>query len=481
MTGPIIYDIDNPSLPSPPTQQADGSYLWIFDQSPTANPTATQITDGIAGALYYINIHTANFPNGEIRGQFYPATGSQTFTPPAAPAAQPQASPTTYDVSRFLTQATFGPSLSDINSTLSVVTANTLTNGNTNSYDAWLNSQFAQPMTPVYGDPNNVSDPVWTIKARVKTEYQINNNPDRVVEAWWHNAITAPDQLRQRVALAYSEIFVISSVDDNINYQSPGIASYHDMLAADAFVNFRTILNDVTLNPMMGQYLSMRGNNKQTLPAKPNENYAREIMQLFSIGLNMLQPDGTLKLDATSLPIPTYNQSVIEGFAQVFTGYDANFNNTTVPPVDVLLQYTTAGTAPNAAGAFYNYYHQPMAPTSNGSNHSYYEKDLLDYTGSYSVPATDPSSDQFYIPATSSGSQSTASTNSDLQQALDNIFNHPNVGPFICRELIQRLVGSIRLPRRSSVQQRWHWHPRKYAGRDQGDPDGLRGPLSAER
>src|SRR5213078_1371983 len=105
----------------------------------------------------------------------------------------------------------------------------------------------------------------------------------RITECWWRIAVTAPDQLRQRVAFAYSEIFVVSKVEDAIAGQPAGLATYHDMLANDAFVNFRTLLEDVTLHPIMGQYLNMRGNNKQTLPAKPNENYAREILQLFSI------------------------------------------------------------------------------------------------------------------------------------------------------------------------------------------------------
>ena len=124
-----------------------------------------------------------------------------------------------------------------------------------------------------------------------------------MVEAWWHNSLTAPDQLRQRVAFAYSQIFVISSNDGTLSNWVPGMASYHDMLANDAFVNFRVLLEDVTLNPMMGQYLSMKGNNRQTLPLKPNENYAREIMQLFSVGLYQLFPDGTLQLDPTGSPI----------------------------------------------------------------------------------------------------------------------------------------------------------------------------------
>ena len=441
VNGNIIYDIDTPSLPSPPAQQADGSYLWIFDQTqPPASETYPPfIVSEIAAGQYYLNIHSANFPTGEIRGQFNAASGSQLFTPPAAAPTQPAAVPTTNDIARFLAQATFGAQLTDIDAASAVVTSNTLSDGTTNSYDAWLNAQFAAPITSIYGDvTTGAANPPWTFSARVNAELN-GMSPDRVVDGWWHNALTAPDQLAQRVAFAYSEIFVISSVDGTTNFNSPGMASYHDMLAADAFGNFRQILGDVTLNPMMGQYLNMRGNTTQVLPAKPNENYAREIMQLFSIGLNLLQPDGTLKLDAIGLPIPSYNQTVIEGFAQLFTGYDLNG---TVANIDKLPYLTTPSTT-NSLQIWNNTYHSPMIPSSSGIYHSSYEKDLLSYTGNYVSP---PGSGDRYFIAAVGGTQDTIATNLELNQGLDNIFNHPNVGPFICRELIQRLVGSTPSP-----------------------------------
>ena len=441
--GPIIFDIDTPSPPSPPTPQADGSYLWVFD--PAGIPTPSQIVSEIAAGNYYINVHTVNFAGGEIRGQFNYAAGSQVFTPPAPAPPQPALAPTANDISRFLTQATFGPMLSDLGSTAAIVTANTLTNGNTNSYDAWLNNQFSTPTTSIYGNQASANNPLWTVTARLKTELN-NMSPDRVVEAWWHNSLTAPDQLRQRVAFAYSEIFVVSSADDATNGQPLGIANYHDLLANDAFANFRTILNDVTFNPIMGQYLSMRGNNKQTLPARPNENYAREIMQLLTIGLNLLQPDGSLKLDATGLPIPCYNQSVIEGFAQLFTGYDIDGTTAHLPAIDVVQQLitNTAGTA-NTLATYNNFYHVPMAPTSTGQNHSYYQKDLLSYSGNYTIPAGS-GGDRYFIADIAPGSQTVVGTNDELKRGLDNVFGHPNVGAFISRQLIQRLVGSTPSP-----------------------------------
>src|SRR5262249_35710261 len=140
--------------------------------------------------------------------------------------------------------------------------------------------------------------------------------------AWWKIALTAPDQLRQRVALALSEIFVVSDVAFD-NSATDGLANYYDMLGNGAFGNFRTLLDNVTRSPIMGIYLSSLRNSKADPLAgtSPDENYAREVMQLFTIGLNLLRPDGTLKLDASGLPIPSYNQNTVTEMAKVFTGW----------------------------------------------------------------------------------------------------------------------------------------------------------------
>jgi uncharacterized protein (DUF1800 family) len=486
--GPIIFDIDTPAPPSPPTQQPDGSYLWIFN--PSGTPSPANIVSEIAAGNYYMNVHTMNFPDGEIRGQFNLATGSQTFTPPAYQAPPSEASPTPKIAARFLEQATFGATVPDINALVSSVSSTPFTD--------WIAAQTQLPATHIYGDgyggfsanttvgsptitaTNSVAGLVvgdtvigagipaattvltiagstvtlsqnvtittvagtpapisyipvstspFSFKARVAAELN-SFSSDRIPEMVYGNMIRAQDQLRQRVAFAYSQIFVVSAVEDTVNGNSHGLSTYHDMLADDAFVNFRTLLKDVTLHPIMGQYLNMRGNVKQTLPAKPNENYGREILQLFSIGLNRLQPDGTLLLDANGLPIPSYDQTVIEGFAQVFTGWDLNTTNPR-DPADLFNQLVTA-TLPatgNVLSPSTNDWHRPMAV--NSGNHSVYQKDLLwvnpDKSDRYSIAAS---------------SQTPLTANSELDQALDNIFNHPNVGPYICRQLIQRLVGS---------------------------------------
>jgi uncharacterized protein (DUF1800 family) len=187
------------------------------------------------------------------------------------------------------------------------------------------------------------------------------------------------------------------------------------MLADNAFVNFRTLLKDVTLHPIMGQYLNMRGNVKPQASnnfTAPNENYAREVLQLFSIGLNQLQPDGTLKLGPDGLPIPTYSQAVVEGFSHVFTGWNTDASAVVIPTLD------TTGAVVNVSTR----YIKPMVVSA--TNHSATAKLLLN---NVTIPAA---------------SQTAATANAELDAALDNIFNHPNVGPFICRQLIQRLVTS---------------------------------------
>ncbi|MGO9832365.1 MAG: DUF1800 family protein, partial [Myxococcaceae bacterium] len=207
-------------------------------------------------------------------------------------------------------------------------------------------------------------------------------------------------QLRQRVAFALSQLLVVSDEDVHTTY---GMAAYEQLLANDAFTNYRQILQDVTLSPAMGVYLNMVNNNKAN-PAEgthPNENYARELLQLFSIGLVQLNPDGSVVTDASGQPVPTYDQSVVDGFAAVFTGW-------------------TFPTAPGATPVAHNpaYYLGPMVAFE--ANHDTTAKTLLNGA---------------VLPAGQTAEQ-------DLTGALDLLFSHPNVGPFIGKQLIQMLVTS---------------------------------------
>jgi uncharacterized protein (TIGR03437 family) len=378
-SGQILFDLDTAP------RQADGSYVWTF--TPVGATTVPQIVQALKSGRLYLNIHSSRYPSGEIRGHYGVVNGSQTFTPPPAPPELPGGPPAARDAARFLTQATFGPRPADITAL------------QTKGFDAWLNEQFAKPVSThiAYLD-------VATAGKKVTDLYQ-----QELMESFWKLAVTGDDQLRQRVAFALSQILVVS-FNSNLSSDEYGVGSYLDVLQKNAFGNFRTLLEDVTLNPAMGRYLDMLQNDKED-PAtgrNPNENYAREILQLFSIGLYKLHPDGTLVLDANGLPIATYDQETIMGFAAAFTGWSygwfpVNETNWRWPKV------WDNGTA---------FWRVPMQVYPN--HHSLGAKKLLDGVT---------------LPANQTEQQ-------DLKGALDNIFNHPNVGPFISQQLIQRLVTS---------------------------------------
>ncbi len=364
--GAIIFDMDTNA------PQADGSWKWVFVQSGTTS-VADQITALKAGRLY-VNVHSSKYPSGELRGHFLAATGSTTFTPPADPPALPGGTISQTDAVRFLAQASYGATDQSIQDVIG------------QGYDAWITNQFNMAQTSQVAILNG------------RTEAVTYN---QYWDSWWKLANTAPDQLRQRVAFALSQHFVVSQNKSLLSQVPFGMATYYDMLGRDGLGNFRQLLEDVTLSPMMGEYLDMRGNKKAdpTRGTNPNENYGREVLQLFTIGLNQMWPDGTLKLDAaTGQPIATYDQSVVVAFARAFTGWDFHQNGgVEVPPID---------------------YVNPMSPATAG--HDTAAKTLLD---------------GLVVPANQTIQQ-------DMKSALDDIFNHPNCGPFVARALIQKLVCS---------------------------------------
>jgi uncharacterized protein (DUF1800 family) len=363
--GEIIFDVDDA------TPQADGSYIWNITAVGTlsANDIATAIRTGHT----YFNIHTANNPTGEIKGFFGVAKGGSAAPTPTPPPPLASGTPSIKDASRFLTQATFGTTESEV------------TNVQHLGFDGWLNQQFAKPVT---------SHATFVLNAGHQPSL------DDTMNAWWTTAITAPDQLRQRVAFALSEILVVSTVGSGLDGQPLGMSTYVDTLLRDCFGNYRKLLEDITLNPCMGIYLDMLGNDRVEPGGDqhPNENFAREIMQLFSVGLYRLNLDGSLTFDSLGRPIATYGQGAVSGLASVFTGwtfagrtqfYDQTDNY--VLPMMVFPEH-----------------HQPEAKTILSG---------------------------VVVPANRSPAE-------DLKLALDTIFKHPNVGPFICRQLIQRLVTS---------------------------------------
>ena len=341
------------------------------------------------------------------------------------------------DASRFLAQATFGPTDADIANLRSI------------GYQAWLTQQFAATPTYAITDlPGKTNSAYLNWVANVLKEQVGQDNRQ---EAWFlgalggkdpqfpsNSAYNHTDQLRQRVAFALSEILVVSDQNPLLDGFPQGLAWYYDILVRDAFGNYRTLLNDVTLSPAMGVYLNMMGNPRanSAMNIHPDENYAREINQLFSIGLVMLNPDGTVQLDGSGKPIPTYTQGTITNFAHVFTGftwYDCDENTNPGDFPNCGPDYGGAGQPPYAD----NFMH-PMAGFAsyhdNGTNlpDDIAHKQLLNYTGA----------------AMSSGETSPGmlgpggTPSSDLAFALDNIYNHPNVAPFVSRQLIMRLVTS---------------------------------------
>jgi len=282
------------------------------------------------------------------------------------------------EAARFLEYSTWGPTSESIEHLQQV------------GYSTFLEEQFNAPISSYQDFPivpnTRPTDCVDTCQRDNYTNYLLQTR-------FYTNALYGSDQLRQRVAFALHQIMVVSGVDIT---RAGRLAPYLKILDNRAFGNFRDLLYDITLNPAMGDYLDMAGNRA----TNPNENYAREVLQLFSIGLTQLNQDGTPMIGLDGQPIPTYDQDTVNAFARVFTGW--NYAATPTPP---------------PAPATTNYF-VPMVATQ--SLHDVRAKTLLQ-------GAT--------LPANRTAAQ-------DLSDGLDNIFNHPNVGPFIGKQLIQHLVTS---------------------------------------
>jgi len=303
------------------------------------------------------------------------------------------------DAARLLDQATFGVTAADVAHVQSVGIAAYITEQLAYSPSQYSGYSYAPHSPPVscIGDGSNPPDAASICGRNTYSAFQVQRD-------FFAHALNNPDQLRQRVAFALSQIMVVSGVQI---YEAYGLASFQNVLLNDALGNYRTLLEDVTLSPVMGTYLDMV-NSAATNPQNgtvPNQNYAREALQLFSIGLVALNPDGTQQLDSTGAPIPTFNGATVEGFASVFTGW-------TYPPL------------PGATSKWGNPINLAGTMVAFSAHHQTGTKALLN---GYTVPANQ-------TPA------------QDLQNALDDIFNHPNVGPFIGHQLIQHLVTSNPTP-----------------------------------
>ncbi|WP_086931748.1 DUF1800 domain-containing protein [Agarilytica rhodophyticola] len=349
---------------------------------------------------YATEVNTANAPPDpsvpslpSIKPTLLAAASNNSAVNAAAANDELVKAATKEDAVRFLMRTTFGPKAEEVDALMAT------------TYETWLEEQFnespsyqTRPVSRLIDNTNTpASDP--GVRQRLRTD------------VWFNTAIRGDDQLRQRVAFALSQILVVSERDTSIRFRTTGLTSYHDVLIRNAFGNFRELLEEVTLHPAMGDYLDMRSNRKASDDGnvQPDENYAREIMQLFTIGLNELNKNGTNKLRNGKV-IPTYSMDEVIAFARVFTGW--SYPGVTISRKRPFATFARAKTNdPNADT-------KPMVPYE--SMHDQGEKKLFNGT---------------VLPAGQTARE-------DLEMALDNLFQHSNVGPFISKQLIQRLVTS---------------------------------------
>ncbi len=335
----------------------------------TANPSPLDQSGFIVD-----NSSSSNGANAGVSG------GTNTHNP-----TDKKTPPTEQEAARFLMQASFGGTYEQIQTV------------QTKGFETWLDDELNRPWVEGNSHFN------WFYDHGYMQAETLNLQSTGMDNSLWRKLMAAPDVLRQKVAYALSQIFVVSinGVGATI-WRNLVVLTYMDLLEKNAFSNYKDLLRAITLSPAMGTYLNMAGSRKASGTSSPDENYAREVMQLFSIGLYELNEDGTLKKNASGQPIETYTQQNVTQLAAIFTGWNYKSNNTP--------SYTAL-----------KYLQQPM------SNDSRYfttgEKLFFDQTVSSGTSAQDA-----------------------LFQVLDYLSAHHNIGPFIGRQLIQRLVCSSPSP-----------------------------------
>ena len=331
-----------------------------------------------------------------------------TPAPVIPPGADPPLVPDSYagpatdaDTIRFLEQASWGPTPAEVTRVKAM------------GFRAYLNEQFSLtptnfakgsnfPDLPFPTDdsslqcPTTSADPNYNQTVCLRDFYTMYP----VHRTFFSNALYGQDQLRQRVAFALHQILVVSG-NSEVNRPS-WMTIYLQALDRNAFGSYKTLLNEITLTPAMGEFLDMRLSTRTS----PNENFAREVLQLFSIGTDVLNPDGTPQRDALGNTIPSYSQTDVNEFTRVFTGW--NFAT--------------------AIGAGITNYRDPMVPRG-GQNHDAGAKTLLN---GFSIPAC----------SSPNGTANIACAQSDMAAVMQHLSDHPNVGPFISKQLIQHLVTS---------------------------------------
>ncbi len=372
-----------------------------------------QVLDALLSGSFHFNIYTEMAASGEIAGIFQTIQGSTSFQAP------PQADPILAlsgddldrEIVRFFTQATYGARWEDVVAMRSRIS--THDGDRIAAFAQWIDEQFVLP-SPSHQMMAAAGN---ALERSVNTTGSFYQNARQT--AWWTIAMHSHDQLRQRMAYALSQIMVISDEEPTLDRMAVGMGNYYDMLQDNAFGSFRDLLEDVTLHTNMGQYLSHIRNQKSQVVngvtvSSPDENYAREIMQLFSIGLVKLHPDGSLILGTDGLPIPTYNQNDITEMSKVFTGW--SFSKRAQSTGSTVIQdnndfFLGSGYEEHAIR-----WSHPMKLFP--AYHDETAKQILGQT----------------IPARVGGGLQ------DLADTLHLLSNHPNTAPFICRQLIQRFT-----------------------------------------
>ena len=370
-----------PVLNSASATSADSTGKLLIDVRGSGFAPTAQIM--VAGTP----VTTTLVSGTELQAVVAPAAGATTLAvsvsnpnPGAAVSASVKVNAvinsTLQTATRLLDQATFGPTLKDIQHVEAL------------GPEAFLAEQFKA--SPTYIQPLINPTPASCVA--------VGSQSGCLNSLWWQAALTSNDQLRQRVAFALSQIFVVSTITVNPS----AVAVFQNLLLKDAFGNFSTVLHDVTVSAAMGQYLDMLNSAAPRDGQIANENYAREVLQLFTIGLYELNQDGTPQLDSNGKTIPSYTQTQIQALARAFTGWT----------------YATPAGAASTRWPAPTQYTLPLMPVA--AQHDQTAKILLNGTT---------------LPAGQTAEQ-------DLDDALANIFTHQNVGPFICRQLIQHLVSS---------------------------------------
>lgn len=345
----------------------------------------------LASAFFFVCSIKPSYANKEIAKKIVPTImflldNEHVFEPRPKPVYYGSGVNVTEQIAaKFLTQTTFGASENEIDALVGRP-----------SLETWIDQQVRRPRSTTLSYVENNSN------GSLRTTRH---------DIWWKNLIENDDQLRQRMAFALSQIFVISDRDYELGNSQYGVSDYYDMLSANAFGNYRSLLEKVTLHPTMGIYLGMLRNQKANpeLRIRPDENYAREVLQLFSIGLYELNIEG----EALPLGNPTdaYSQSTIEDFAKVFTGW--NFADS--PGVWLTNDFTR------------------------------YDKRLTmvaDYDTPTGESFHDTTAKMLLNGLQLASNAGRTHTQDDMRAALDNIFEHPNVGPFFCKLLIQQFTTS---------------------------------------